>query len=148
MRYLISQLKFHRQYKIARLLGSLIAEELAKQHELPEAIIPVPLHPKRYRERHFNQSFEIAKTISAQLKLPLLTDYCIRQRNTVHQTQLSKNERLKNMRDAFGITTTIPAQHVAILDDVMTTGSTLHELAAVLKKSGIQRVDAWVCARA
>lgn len=147
MRYLIGQLKFHRQYSVARLLGLLIAGELIKQDDLPEAIIPVPLHPKRYQERHFNQSLEIAKTVSAKLKIPLFAKHCVRQRNTAHQTQLSKNERLKNMRNAFSIAEVIPAQHVAILDDVMTTGSTLHELAAVLKKSGVQRVDAWVCAR-
>lgn len=122
--------------------------ELSNHLQLPEAIIPVPLHPQRYRERRFNQCIEIGLTLAKQLQLPLLVNHCIRHRNTPHQTELSKTQRLKNMRNAFSLVQPIPAKHVAILDDVMTTGSTLHELAAVLKKSGVRRVDAWVCARA
>ncbi len=147
MRYLIVQLKFHKHYKIARLLGTLLASEISKQSQLPQAIIPVPLHPKRYRERHFNQSIEIAKTLSNQLQLPLLLDYCQRDRDTAHQTDLNKTERVKNMHNAFSVSKPIPVKHIALVDDVMTTGSTLHELAAVLKQAGVQQIDAWVCER-
>ncbi|MEQ1635825.1 MAG: ComF family protein [Methylococcales bacterium] len=148
IRYLITQLKFNAQYKHARLLGLLIAEALSEKTEPPEAIIPMPLHPKRFRERGFNQSIEIAKIIAKQLNLPLLLKHCIRHRDTPHQTGLTRAQRHKNVRNSFMQVKPIPFRHVVILDDVMTTGSTLHELATVLKKSGVERVDAWVCARA
>lgn len=148
IRYLITHLKFNAQFKHARLLGLLLAEALAQAPARPEAIIPMPLHPKRFQERGFNQSIEIAHTVAKQLQLPLYLNYCVRHRNTPHQTNLTRTERLKNMHNSFSVRKPIPAQHVAILDDVMTTGSTLNELAVVLKNAGVQRVEAWVCARA
>ncbi|MFI3138007.1 MAG: ComF family protein [Methylococcaceae bacterium] len=149
IRYLIAHLKFNAQYKHARLLGLLLAEALQfSTAPRPEAIIPMPLHPNRYQERGFNQSVEIARTVAQQLQIPLLLNHCIRNRDTGHQTQLSRAERLKNVRQCFTFTQPIHAKHIALVDDVMTTGATLQELAEVLKKSGVQRVDAWVCAHA
>ncbi|MCX7099415.1 MAG: phosphoribosyltransferase family protein, partial [Methylococcales bacterium] len=101
-----------------------------------------------YRERGFNQALEIAKTVAKQLQIPLVLDTCIRQRDTPHQTALTAKQRRKNMRRAFALVKPMTAQHVAILDDVMTTGSTAHELAALLKQAGVSRVDVWACARA
>ena len=148
IRYLIATLKFNQQYKNARLLGLLLASHLKKTAEMPEIIIPIPLHKQRYKQRGFNQSIEIAKTLSKQLNIPLNTTSCIRQRNTPHQVNLHAKERKKNIKNAFKIIKPITAQHVVIFDDVMTTGSTVDELAKLLKKSGISRVDIWVCARA
>ncbi|NOT84390.1 MAG: ComF family protein [Methylococcaceae bacterium] len=148
IRYLITQLKFNAQYKHARLLGLLLAEALSEYPELPQAIIPMPLHPNRFRDRGFNQSIEIAKIVAKRLQIPLLLNHYIRQRDSPHQTHLTRAERRKNVRNSFMQVKPVPLQHIAIVDDVMTTGSTLHELAQVLKKSGIQKVDAWVCARA
>jgi len=148
VRHLIAALKFQKHYKNARLLANLLSTHLDKTAETPELIIPMPLHKQRYKERGFNQSFEIAKTVSKQLKVPIDSRSCIRQRNTPHQTNLSAKQRHKNMNNAFQVIKSIDAQHVAILDDVMTTGSSANELAKVLKKSGVARVDVWVCARA
>lgn len=148
IRYLISALKFKRQYKNARLLGYLLATYLEKTAELPDVILPVPLHKQRYRERSFNQSTEIAKTISRLLNIPIDTQSCIRKLNTAHQIDLPAKQRHKNIINAFAVIKPIKAQHIAILDDVMTTGSTANELAKVLKKAGAIRVDIWVCARA
>lgn len=148
IRYLIAKLKFNRQYKNARLLGYLLAQHLQKNAELPELIIPVPLHKLRYQERKFNQSLEIAKTVSKQLQIPIDHTSCIRTRNTIHQTDLPAKQRHKNIKNAFKVQHPINAQHVAILDDVMTTGSTANELAKILKKQGVSHVDVWVCARA
>ncbi|MCK4842017.1 MAG: ComF family protein [Methylococcales bacterium] len=148
IRFLIASLKFNRQYKNARLLGYLLASHLEKNAEMPELIIPIPLHPQRYRERRFNQSIEIAKTVSKQFNIPIDTKSCIRNRNTTHQTELPAKQRHINIKNAFQIIKQIDTHHIAILDDVMTTGSTANEMAKVLKKAGVTRVDIWVCARA
>ncbi len=148
MRYLIHALKFHNSYKNSRLLGRLISESLQNTPGLPELIIPVPLHPIRYRQRGFNQSLEIARTVSKQLKIPLDYSSCQRRKYTLQQSDLPAKRRKNNLRNAFTITRPIKADHIVILDDVMTTGATANELAATLKKAGVNRVDVWVCARA
>jgi ComF family protein len=146
-RYLIAGLKFNEQYKNARLLASLLAESL-KQLPRPDCLLPVPLHKTRYRERGFNQSIEIARTVGNTLHIPVDTHSCIRHRDTPHQTQLTAKQRRSNMKNAFSLIKPMQARHIAIIDDVMTTGSTVHELARILKKAGAERVDVWVCARA
>ena len=148
MRYLITTLKFGSQTKNARLLGQLLAKYLNENAQMPELIIPVPLHKIRYRERGFNQTFEIAKTISTVLNTPLNTTSCFRTLDTAHQMALNAQQRQTNMKNAFSVVKPIKAQHVVLFDDVMTTGSTLNELASTIKKSGVNRVDIWVCARA
>jgi ComF family protein len=148
IRHLIGTLKFGANYKNARLLGMLLAEHLQQTAERPELILPVPLHKSRYRERGFNQAIEIARTVGKELQIPLDLASCRRHRDTPHQTQLTAKKRRKNLKNAFSVIKPIHARHIAILDDVMTTGSTAHELAYVLKKAGASRVDVWVCARA
>jgi len=147
-RYLILQLKFHRHYPSARLLGGLMADYLKKTAEFPDCIIPVPLHKNRYRERGFNQSIEIARVLSKQLSLPLDIHSCSRHRDTVHQVGLNAEQRNENIRNAFSVSPKFNAKHVALIDDVMTTGSTVHELALALKIAGCHRVQVWVCAKA
>ena len=148
IRYLINHCKFNGAYKNSRLLGQLLSDYLAKTAELPELIIPVPLHPKRYRQRGFNQTLEIGKIIAQNLSIPLDNHCCLHVKNTPHQISLSGKQRHKNIKNAFRMVTTPKAKHIAILDDVLTTGATANELARVIKASGINRVDVWVCARA
>lgn len=148
LRFLITHLKFNQRYKHARLLGSLLARHLAVCAEFPDRIIPVPLHHRRYRERGFNQSIEIARHLAEQLEVKLDLGSCVRQRNTAHQTGLPAKQRQKNMRQAFSVVKPFAGQHVAIVDDVMTTGATASALADALKRHGASRVDVWVCARA
>jgi ComF family protein len=148
IRYLILQLKFHNHYPSARLLGNLLADYLQKTAELPDCIIPVPLHKNRYQERGFNQSIEIARVISKRLNLSLDIHSCIRHRDTAHQIGLTGEQRNENIKNAFSISPKFKAKHVAIIDDVMTTGSTVHELALALKIAGCDRVQVWVCAKA
>jgi len=140
-------LKYQTNIKNARLLGTLLADHLATTAVMPDFIIPVPLHRSRYLERGFNQSTAIATNVAKQLRVPLNLSYCLRNRNTPHQTSLDAKLRQKNLRNAFTVNTPETAHHVAIVDDVMTTGSTVDELAKTLKKSGVNRVDIWVCAR-
>jgi ComF family protein len=148
IKHLIGNLKFGATYKNARLLGMLLADHLKQTAEQPDLIVPVPLHLSRYRQRGFNQAIEIGRTVAKELKIPLDLTSCKRHRDTPHQTQLSAKKRRKNLKNAFSVIKPIHARHIAILDDVMTTGSTAHELAYVLKKAGVSRVDVWVCARA
>jgi len=148
IRHLITALKFKADHQNARLLGQLLAEHLIHSAHMPELIVPVPLHPARYRKRGFNQAIEIARTVAKELSLPLDLTCCRRLRDTAQQTSLSGGLRRHNLKKAFAAVQPLKAKHVAILDDVMTTGSTTHELALVLKKAGVERVDVWVCARA
>ena len=148
IRHLITKLKFGGHTKNARLLGLLLAEHIKLTAQLPDLILPIPLHKNRYRERGFNQTIEIGKTLAKELHIPLDLKSCHRIHDTPHQISLSGKQRRKNIEHAFMLIKPIKAHHVAILDDVMTTGSTVHELARLLKKSGVSRVDVWVCARA
>jgi ComF family protein len=115
---------------------------------LPDRIVPVPLHRSRYAQRGFNQAMEIARTVARELELPLDFSGCLRHRDTPHQTGLPAKQRRKNMKNAFSLVKPVDARHIALIDDVMTTGTTVHELAALYKKAGVGRVDVWVCARA
>ena len=147
-RYLIRSLKFGARYPSGRLLGTLLAERLRDRAERPQALIPVPLHPGRYRERGFNQALEIARTVSRRLGIPLDLDACRRIRATPAQAQLSARERRKNLRRAFVARPNLAYRHVAILDDVVTTGTTVNELAKTLRRAGVERIEIWACARA
>ena len=148
VRHLIHALKFHSRYACARLLGDMLADRLANLDDKPGVIIPVPLHPSRYRQRGYNQSLEIARTLAHRLELPLDYRICTRLVATQAQTELTAEQRRRNIKKAFAVTKPLPFSHVAILDDVVTTGATVNELATVLRKAGVQRIDVWACARA
>jgi ComF family protein len=150
MPYFVTSLKFQGEQKYARLLGDLLAQtRLSVASETwPEALVPVPLHRTRLVARGFNQSALIAHYCGQRLGLPVLNHVVRRTVNTQAQTGLSRLQRLQNIRGAFAVTSRRLPAHVAIVDDVLTTGSTLRELARCLRRAGVSRVDAWVCARA
>lgn len=148
VRHLINHCKFNRAYKYTRVLGLLLTDFLLHNAQMPELIIPVPLHPKRYRQRGFNQTLEIAKIISRQLAIPIDNNCCLRVKNTPHQISLLAKQRQQNIKHAFQMQATPKARHVAILDDVITTGATANELARMIKATRVTRVDLWVCTRA
>ncbi|MGC9128414.1 MAG: ComF family protein [Acidithiobacillus sp.] len=112
----------------------------------PACLIPVPLHRARLRERGFNQSELLARHWGRSYHIPVRA-HVQRQRNTPHQVGMSKAARLGNLRGAFCLRGR-PPTHVAIVDDVLTTGSTLQEIAQVLRAAGVERIDAWILARA
>ncbi len=116
---------------------------------LPEAIVPVPLHRTRLRRRGYNQTLELAKPLAGHFGVPLLPAALRRTRATAAQTELDAVQRRRNVRGAFEADpgASLPA-HVAVLDDVFTTGATLAECVRVLKRAGVQRVDVWALARA
>lgn len=145
----IIQLKFQQQLHQAHLLGELLTEAICRQSlPLPQVIIPVPLHTSRLRQRGFNQAIEIAKPLSKALNLPLLYTDCIRHKNTLPQSQLSASARRRNLAGAFSLQKPLEFQHVALLDDVMTTGQTIRVLSQMLQKNiPAINIEVWCCAR-
>lgn len=148
---LILDLKFHQRLVNARLLGELLLEKIIhdwyQTKPLPTLLIPVPLHPQRLKERGFNQALEIARPISQRLQLKIATQAIQRVKNTAMQTELNAEQRKHNLKNAFQTTSHFTGQHVAMIDDVMTTGSTFSELSRCLLDQGAATIDAWCCAR-
>jgi ComF family protein len=147
--YLIKQMKFHRRLDLARGVGRLMADYLAERPDaLPEVMIPVPLHPRRMRRRGYNQALELARPLASVLDLPIDTRMVRRQRATAEQSHLEMPLRRRNVQKAFVLNRQRPYRHVAIVDDVVTSGHTVNELARVLRLAGVERVDVWSCCRA
>lgn len=143
---LIPRLKYHGRLAVAPALGECLAQAAADQPQ-PDRLIAMPLHATRIRERGFNHATEIAREVAKQLKLPLDTASCQRIRDTPPQMGLKHDARRRNVRGAFTCSGKIEGQHIALVDDVMTTGTSLDELAATLKRAGAREVTCWVVAR-
>lgn len=107
----------------------------------------MPMHAKRLKERGFNQALEIARLVSKQLKISLDYTTCQRTKYTPPQASLHLKERFKNIRGAFNCQKGLQDMRIAIVDDVMTTGASLNELAKTLKQAGASHVECWVIAR-
>ncbi len=145
---LVGGLKFQGHLHYGRLLGELLSRNLRERGAaIPELLIPVPLHGQRMRTRGYNQALEIARWVTRTLAVPLDTESCARTRATAAQSDLALEARRRNLRGAFTLVRPLRARHVAVLDDVVTTGSTVSELARVLKRGGVERVDVWAVAR-
>jgi ComF family protein len=147
---MITALKFRGELGFARVLGTLLARHMRDRGPaLPEALIPMPLHPSRLRERGFNQTEAIAAHAARRLRMKLDTRLLLRRRATQPQSGLSALDRAANLREAFAAADGrhSPAR-VALLDDVMTTGHTAAAAAMTLKEAGAQHVEIWACARA
>lgn len=143
---LVLRFKFQGALHLAELLGGLLAEHLAAAEPRPELVIPVPLHPTRLAARGYNQALELGRPLARALGLPLAPALCRRVRDTAAQSNLDPDRRRRNVRGAFAVNGPVPAR-VAILDDVITTGATLTELARVLRRAGAHHVEAWALAR-
>ncbi|WP_136413333.1 MULTISPECIES: ComF family protein [Oxalobacteraceae] len=150
---LVLALKFGNRLELAGLFAGMLHDALmnAPSLEVPQRLIATPLGPQRLVERGFNQALEIAKPLSRKAGLVLDTKLVLRQRETQAQALLHPDERRKNIRGAFGIRPEaidrLRGLHVGIVDDVITTGETLNELAATLKRFGAARVTNLVFAR-
>jgi len=148
VKHLIHALKFNQKLYVARVLGELMAEHCAQQGARPDLIIPVPLHTGRLRARGFNQALELARPVAARLRIPLNVRACVRTRGTAAQSDLPADQRAKNIKGAFKLSAPLRVRRVALIDDVMTTGATVDELARTLTANGVEDVQVWVCARA
>ena len=143
---LLPRAKFHGDLSSTRLLGRLMACELADA-ERPQALVPVPLHRDRLRRRGYDQALELARPLARALALPLRDDLLRRVRATAPQSRLASPQRRRNLRGAFAVRAVELPAHVALIDDVMTTGATVEAAATALRRAGVARVDVWVCAR-
>jgi ComF family protein len=112
----------------------------------PDLVVPAPLADERLTERGFNQAALLAKGVAAALAVPVDMTALTKTRTTAAQVSLAHRERTKNVRDAFASRSRLP-RHVAIVDDVMTSGATMNEMARCLKASGVVEVSAWVVLR-
>ena len=144
---LLPRFKFHGDLAAGRLLAALM-RETAPRFPRDAAIVPIPLHRKRLRMRGYDQALELAKPLAEASALPLHDDLLHRARATAAQSRLHAGQRRRNLRNAFAVDASValPAC-VVLIDDVMTTGATLHAAAKALRKAGVARVEAWVCAR-
>ncbi len=147
----IYQFKFNHKLNQGKLLAELLLRHIEeKQLEIPELIIPVPLHKKRMRQRGYNQALEIARLVSKQIDSELDYDTVYRNRDTNVQMELPAKQRHKNVKGAFSLkenSTFLKNKHVCIVDDVMTTGNTVNEVAKCFKMAGVERIGVWCIAR-
>ncbi|MDH5483675.1 MAG: ComF family protein [Gammaproteobacteria bacterium] len=148
LEWMIHQLKFNGRLLYAKWLAELACKQLPQLDEIPDCILPVPLHPSRLRARGFNQALELARPLARALSLPLDSRHCRRLIHTSPQTGMDAKQRRKNIRGAFSFENPAAYDYVVVFDDVITTGSTVSELARVIKREGVRRVDVWSLARA
>lgn len=147
---LLTRFKFAGDLAAGRVLAELALEQWQRQSPVrPDALLPVPLHADRLRERGYNQALELARPLASGSGIALLADALRRERATPAQSGLSALARRRNLKGAFRVHEDIvlPA-HVALVDDVMTTGATAQECALALRRAGVARVDIWAITRA
>ncbi|MDB5842530.1 MAG: ComF family protein [Herminiimonas sp.] len=150
---LVLALKFGSQLALAPCFARMLRDALlhAQRSELPTLLVPVPLGKLRLAERGFNQALEIARPLSKALGIRLDPYLAVRTRDTPAQSLLHPDQRHKNMRNAFIVSShaigAVRGRHIGVVDDVMTTGETLNEMATMLKRFGAARVTNFVFAR-
>lgn len=144
--FMVQQLKYQGSRKFGRLMGDLLATS-APADCLPDLLVPVPQHRERYLERGFNHAAEIAESIGHRLSIPVDTRLVIKTDARPPQSGLSATARVRNMRGAFRANREVRETHVAIVDDVLTTGATTDALTRALITAGCDRVSIWAFAR-
>lgn len=144
----VHALKYHADFAQARLLGELMAQRLlARATPLPGLLIPVPLHRLRLMRRGYNQAVEIARVIAKRCGIALGLHAARRVRATGDQIGQSRAARRRNMRGAFELQRDLAGAHVALVDDVMTTGATFESLTQACRSAGASTVEVWAAAR-
>ncbi len=145
----LHKLKYHGQLEYSSLLSQLFWAEISKRvYELPEVIIPVPLHPNKHKLRGFNQVYEILREFrQLNPQIPIIKFKRIK--DTANQALLTRNDRAENLANAFYAgNIQLTGQYVVIVDDVVTTATTVNELAKLCKNLGATKVDIWCLMRA
>lgn len=148
IRRCITGFKFHQQLAFAHLFANLMSEQLQHREKLPDCLIPIPLHAMRLRRRGFNQSLEVARQLVKLLNIDCRPDLLRRIKATRAQSDLKFRQRKANLRGAFQCSSTKLPEHIALLDDVMTSGHTSAEAAKTLLNQGAKCVEVWTIARA
>ncbi len=148
---LILQLKFAAKLDYARDLAELLIPFLEAKYQndhYPELLVPIPLSNRRMAARGYNQAGEITRWIAKKLQIAVNLDDLVRVRETTPQSTLDHQRRTTNLRGAFALRDgNFSGKHLALIDDVITTGNTVREAAKVLLKAGVTRIDVWCCAK-
>jgi len=144
---LVQALKYGHRLQVAAFFADSLAVRLAGSAALPDLILPMPLHPTRLAARGYNQAAEIARPLARRLGCRLELQSLVRDIDTPPQVGLPWKARAANVRGAFRCARDLPGLRVAVVDDVLTTGATLHEVARCLKGRGAAWVENWVVAR-
>lgn len=146
---LLQQFKYHQQLPIGKLLAESILPDLPVllTANRPDVMLAMPMHAERIRQRGFNHALELAKHLHRALKIPLDIENCTRVLDTPSQAGMDMKTRIRNLRGAFATKKHWQGKHVLVVDDVMTTGASMHALAKVLKQAGAGQVSALVFAR-
>ncbi|WP_242601999.1 ComF family protein [Legionella yabuuchiae] len=147
LRILLHQFKYNEALYLNAFLADLMLQSPPINIKASECLIPVPMHPEKLRTRGFNQAAELTKYIAKTLNKPYDLRLCSKIVNTLSQAGLNQRDRQKNIKSSFYVRPN-RYKHVTIIDDLLTTGWTAHELASQLKATGILTVDVWCCARA
>lgn len=142
---LIHAYKYHHRLDLAAPLAQLMLDALSSAQQ-PQAIIAMPMSTPRLRQRGFNQAHELARQLARHYHVPLLTRLVSRQYRAPAQAELPLAQRAANVRKAFTVQAQLP-EHIAIVDDVMTSGSSMQELAHTLRGNGARHIQAWLLAR-
>lgn len=144
----IRALKFGGDLGAARVLGEAMAERLlARAEALPALLVPVPLHPARLRRRGYNQALQLARAVAPHLRIAVDFRCARRVRATAEQTHLDAAGRRRNVRGAFEVAPSVADRHIAVLDDVITTGATAAALSHAARAAGAAKVEVWAVAR-
>lgn len=144
---LVQRFKFASDLAVGRWLAERLAERVAGLPR-PDLLFAPPLAPRRLRARGFNQSLEIARIVGRRIGVPHAVRGLEKVRETLPQQGLGRRARRRNLRDAFRCSLDLRGRHVAIVDDVLTTGATAAAIAAELRRAGAVRVDVWTVAQA
>lgn len=147
----INAFKFKTELVYARFFAEQLGQKLRAEYvdrPWPQVLLPMPLHDQRLKSRGYNQALVLGRYLSKQIPVTVNKAWCRRVKLTQPQSQLNASQRRRNLHHAFQLKSQKSIPHVAILDDVMTTGHTVNELAKLLKNSGfVQQVDVWCLAR-
>jgi ComF family protein len=145
LRHVLHRYKYHEGLYLTAFLATLMLEALPT-HYTTQCLIPIPMHRAQLKRRGYNQAQLLAQYLGRAIHRPVNTSHCEKIRDTANQAGLSARMRQGNLRHAF-LVKKIPYRHVTLVDDLITTGSTTNELARTLKRTGVERVDVWCCAK-
>lgn len=152
IKHLLHELKFKHQLALSQLLADLLYQHLQAngffdKHTITH-LLPVPSHPNRLRYRGFNQAQELCKALSAKLHLPILSHHIEKERDTAPQTELSAGQRASNLKQAFRLKKALPENaSIVIVDDIITTGTTIKEVHSCLRQHDQRPAHAWAIAK-
>ncbi|MCB1802403.1 MAG: ComF family protein [Gammaproteobacteria bacterium] len=143
---LVARFKYHARLDLGRILASELLAAVSYSDCRPALLLPVPMDPSGLRRRGYNQASELARWLSCQLGIPWSAGHLERIRSAAHQRELDRAHRQRNLRGVFSCRGRLP-EHVALVDDVVTTGATVNEISATLRRAGVQEIEIWAVAR-